>query len=58
LYIFFFFFNRECPDADSVVSRLISKTNVYVKIVKHYNLMKLNLYTVPAMHLIQDLVFW
>lgn len=47
---FLFFFNRECPDADSVVSRLISKINAYAYTIKPYNLMKLNLHTVPAIH--------
>lgn len=47
---FSFFLNRECPDADSVVSRLISKINTYAYTIKHYNLMKLNLHTVPAIH--------
>lgn len=51
---FSLFFNRECPDADSVVSSLISKTNAYASIVNHYNLMKLNLGTVPAMHYLSD----
>lgn len=45
-----FFFNRECPDADSGVSRLISKINVYANTIKPCNLMKLNLHTVPAIH--------
>ncbi|NWH39754.1 FCHO2 protein, partial [Chloropsis hardwickii] len=35
----------ECPDADSVVSRLISKINAYANTIKPYNLMKLNLHT-------------
>lgn len=33
---FLSFFYRECPDTDSVVSRLISNTNAYANIVKHY----------------------